>query len=189
MGKLVMLVIFAVAFPWAVLTGGGLLMNAVSNRAHVTRVLEQAAEEDRQPLNLRWRGYSVADADRHWREIKSDADATQAEKRFLELDLVYPFFYGAALATGLLVVWTLLGRPVSAVWVIGPVAGGMMADWIENLIHLRQLERYVPGDAGSLHQTAIAVASIATSAKWLFLTLAAAALLAGAGAALLRGVR
>lgn len=94
------------------------------------------------------------------------------EQHFLELDLVFPFLYGAALLGALLLAWIALDRPFQPVWLISPVAFTALADWIENIVQLSQLQLYAgkgsPGlDAGWIH-----VASVATVVKLVFVSTA-----------------
>jgi hypothetical protein len=86
-------------------------------------------------------------------------------RRSLEIDLLFPFFYGAAFAGALLCAWVALGRPFHPAWLLAPVLIGVIADWIENLIQLGQLRLFKPGHAETLQPNWIQIASIATSLK------------------------
>lgn len=80
----------------------------------------------------------------------------------------FPFFYGAALATSLLILWALLGRSFNPGWVLAPVVITLLADWTENLVLLVQLRRYAESGARGLNAGWIQVASVATILKLVF---------------------
>lgn len=92
----------------------------------------------------------------------------EAETRFLLLDLVFPLFYGGALAASLWWVWMTLGRPFHAGWIVAPLVIIVMADWTENLIQLAQLRHYVSSNESRIQDLWIQVSSCATIIKlWL----------------------
>lgn len=118
-----------------------------------------------EPLNVRFRGYELDEVETYWRAIAAErgAEELEAEKRFLEADLVFPFAYGGALAASLLIGWVLVGRRFARVWCLLPVGVAVLADWVENLVHIRQLKLFV--DHQPLGKTSIEVASLATQVK------------------------
>src|SRR5262249_22963774 len=85
--------------------------------------------------------------DSYWKSL--NIEGRGGERRFLELDLVFPFLYGGVFAAALLAAWIQLGRPCDPVWVVLPVIVTVVADWTENLVQLGQLGRYQP-DAATL---------------------------------------
>jgi hypothetical protein len=85
------------------------------------------------------------------------------ERRFQELDLLFPFVYGGLLAAALLLAWARLGRSFSPAWVLLSLALLMFSDWTENLVQLAQLTRYEHGQPLAPHW--IRVASTATILK------------------------
>lgn len=96
----------------------------------------------------------------------------QAEEKFLIQDLLFPLFYGGALAASLWWVWVTVGRPFHPAWIVAPLAMILTADWTENLIHLAQLRHYVPSNEGRIQSFWIQVSSCATIIKlWLTLGL------------------
>ena len=133
--------VVVIALPVAVFIGGVWIMSIVTGRQHVQQLLSNAACADQRPLNQRF-GYDVDGVDRHWGAFAHDLRALTSEQRFLEMDLVFPFLYGAALATSLLVLWALLGRSFNPGCVLAPVVITLLADWTENLVLLVQLRRY-----------------------------------------------
>jgi len=140
MGSAVAKALFVLALPVVVFIAGARLMGAWSGRDRVVqRLAEHAAPEDRKPLNQRI-GYDTAAVDRHWRAL--DPTARAAERHFLELDLVFPLFYGAAFLVSLLLAWAALGRPLHPVWIVALVGIMVASDWTENLLQLTQLSRY-----------------------------------------------
>jgi hypothetical protein len=166
MSNLAVNVITILALPLVVFQSGVWIMSEMSGRQYVVqRLLQVAALEDRTPLNQRL-GYDVKAVDHHWGAL--DDTARGAEERFLELDLVFPFLYGAALAASLLMAWTTLSKPFSPVWLITPVAITLLADWTENLVQLGQLRRYADGGKAALQASWIQIASIATVLKLSF---------------------
>lgn len=154
--------LIVLALPVAAFFGGAAVMTALSGRKHVRkRLCEVAAAQDRKPLNQRW-GYDVGAVDRHWRAF--DSAAFRAERRFLQLDLVFPLLYGLAMAASLLMAWTLLGYPIWG-WLVTPVVVAMMADWVENSLLLGQLQGYEGHGKKALQASQIRVASAATILK------------------------
>lgn len=158
--------IILLALPVIVFLGGAYIMSKLSGREHVTQQLGKLKDsKDRKPIGLRFFGYDLGAVSRHWRAL--DEDALKVERRALEIDLVFPFFYGAAFAVALLLAWATLGRPFHPVWLMAPVAITVVADWIENLVQLWQLQLHAGGAA--LHPGWIQIASAATIVKlWLF---------------------
>jgi hypothetical protein len=173
------------ALPLVVFVIGAWIMSKMANREYVTRRLgEVVAPEDAKPLNQRF-GYDLAVVERHWGGL--DETARASEKRFLELDLVFPFLYGAALAASLLMAWASLGRPFNAAWLITSVAITLIADWTENLVQLSQLRRYVNGIA--LESGWIQIASIATILKLSFFVCSSGILIALVGCMIVAAIR
>jgi hypothetical protein len=130
---------------------------------------------DQKPLNQRL-GYDTKAVERYWGAL--DPPARRAEQRFLELDLVFPVFYGTALAVSLLTASAMLGGRVHATWLIAPVGVTVVADWAENLVQLDQLRNYIEAGEKGLAPGWINVASTATAVKLLFFSISSLALLA-----------
>lgn len=152
--------------PVVVFVGGAWAMSIVSGRQTVS---------DQKPLNQRF-GYDTRAADRYWAAL--DTAARRAEQQFLELDLVFPVFYGTALAVSLLAASAMLGGPVHAAWLIVPVIVTVVADWVENLVQLDQFRNYIEAGEKGLTPGWIHVASTATIVKLLFFSISSLALLA-----------
>jgi hypothetical protein len=152
--------------PLLVFLVGSWATSAVSGRQTSAPVSGPAdAAEGGKPLGQR-PGYDVKAVAAYW---KSLGDAGQrVEKRFLQLDLMFPFLYGGAFAAGLLVAWTHLGRPFHAGWFIVPVGITVVADWTENLVQIGQLTRYMKDGQGALQPGWVQVASAATFLKLVF---------------------
>jgi len=141
------------ALPILVFFGGAEIMNRLSHR--------QPARE--KPLNRRFH-YDIGDVQRVWGAF--DRAGLRAELRVLELDLVFPFLYGGALAASLLLAWNALGRPFAALLIVAPVGITLLADWTENLVQMQQLRRFLDGAA--LEEPRIRIASAATAVKLTF---------------------
>lgn len=158
--------IFILALPLVVFMSGGWIMSDLSNRHLVVKQLNEPNVncEDRTPLNRRL-GYDIEDVKRHWRAL--DDTALDYERIFLKLDLLFPLFYGAALAVSILMAWATLGRPFKPLWLIAPVVFTMLADWTENFIQLNQLPHNKVSEA-ALQAGWIQIASAATILKLLF---------------------
>lgn len=163
MENLFVRIIAALALPTVVFAGGAWAMSAISGRAYVKEQLHSAAEADQKPLNQRL-GYDAAAVSRHWGAL--DEKSHSIERHFLQLDLIFPFLYGASLATSLLIVWAAIGRPFSAAWLVIPVVITLLADWTENLVQLDQLQRFMDGSA--LQPGWVQIASVATIFKIVF---------------------
>ncbi len=156
----------AVGLPVAVLLGGSWVLSHMSGRACAGDLPTQTEQGVPKPLNLRWFGYGTEAAMEFWAKL-GDA-GRQAEKRFLLLDLVFPLFYGGALAASLWWIWVTLGRPFHPAWIVAPLAMILTADWTENLIQLAQLRHYVSSNEGRLQGLWIQISSCATIIKlWL----------------------
>ena len=161
----------AVWLPAVVFLGGALIMRILSGHDYVDKQLrEQAVPEDRTPLNMRFLGYDTDAVARHWGVF--DERALQSERKFLQLDLGFPLFYGAALAIALWQAWTASGKPFSAAVLVALVAVTMIADWTENLIQLSQLQLFAQHGKEALQPGQIRIASAATIVKLIFFTCA-----------------
>ena len=160
-------VIRSIGLPIVVLLSGAMVMSILSGHGYVMEQLrENADSKDRKPLNMRILGYDTDAVARHWAAL--DESALRSERRFLELDLIFPTFYGAALAFALWQAWRVTGFVFSPAWVIVPVAITIIADWTENLIHLSQLHRYLESGEAGLQPESIQIASGATIVKLAF---------------------
>jgi len=115
------------ALPLTVFVSGVWIMAKISNRDYVTQPLRQSAPpEGQKPVQQRL-GYDTSAVNHHWGAL--DNTALRRERRFLELDLVFPFLYGVALSASSLRTWATLGRPFHAAWLMAPVAITVLADW------------------------------------------------------------
>jgi len=164
MGTLIVRAIVLLSLPLIVFVLGGDLMLRLSDPGKLRDKIQ--AEKHLKGLGLRINGYDLAAVKTYWGALK-DGEALDAERRMLEIDLVFPFFYGAAFAVALLFAWATLGRPFHPVWILAPLFIEVVADWTENLIQLSQLKLFNAGAA--LQPGSIQIASIATILKvWLF---------------------
>ena len=148
MNRPVVAAILMLAIPAVAFVGGAWIMDELSGRKDVPNP----------PLNRRFH-YDKGDAETYWNAFKD----LGAEKRFLEIDLVFPFLYGGALAAGLLMAWAWQGRPFHPAWLLAPLLITLLADWTENLVQLGQLKRHLAGSG--LQAGWIQVASTATALK------------------------
>lgn len=156
--------IIAVSVPILVLFSGGKIMSQVSGRGPLIDQLEQSGHMVPKSLNQRWLGYETEEAHEYWCRLQAAGRIT--ERTFLQLDLVFPFFYLAALAASLFWVRTVGGRWFHPAWIAVPLAIVLFADWIENLIQLEQLSHY--DDTKSQEGIWVMGASCATIVKlWL----------------------
>lgn len=169
MGRLILHAFLLLALPAAVFIGGAWTTAHVAGRQRaIDQLREKADPRDRKPLNQRVTGYRLPDVQRHWGAL--DREALTVERRFLELDLVFPLFYGLCLGGALLVAWIALGRPFHAAWLGLPVVVTVLADWTENTVALAQLRLYMEKGSAGLQPAWIQVASIATVLKLVFFT-------------------
>lgn len=176
----VLFALLIVGVPVAVSLGVGKAMQVYSGRERLS------ASGAAKPLYQRW-GYTPAEVVAYWKEVSRQASGRglAVERRFQELDLLYPFVYGGLLAAALLLAWVRLGRGFSPAWVLLPVALLMLCDWTENVVQLAQLTRYEHGKPLASHW--IQVASIATMLKLALLGLVGMELIGLAGAIVVRG--
>jgi len=162
MGILIIRAVVLLLLPFAVFASGAYLIAKLSDRQYITDRLEKS-KDDKQPLGLRIYGYNVGAVARHWGAL--DDKGLGFERLSLEIDLLFPFFYGAAFAGVLLCAWVALGRPFQPAWLLAPVLIGAVADWIENLIQLNQLRLFAVSHEAGLQSGWIQIASVATSLK------------------------
>jgi hypothetical protein len=156
----------AIALPFVVFVSGAYVTAQLSHRERIVEQLRvSAAESDRKPLSQRL-GYDLPAVARYFGAL--DRSARDCERYFLELDLIFPFLYGGALAGSLLMVWSALGRPFTPAYLLAPVAITMIADWTENIVQLGQLRLFAEGGAGALNAQSIQLASAATILKLMF---------------------
>lgn len=149
--------ILALGLPLAAFLAGGAWMMKITGRG---KFPETAAPES-VPLHFRLGGYAAADVRAYWDCL--GADGQLAELRFLNLDLLFPLFYGGTLLLGLFLLWNGLGRPFPRFWLTVPVLVNLVVDWTENLTLRRQLHRFLGNEA--IQEGWIALAGVATTVK------------------------
>jgi len=149
--------IVIIALPMTVFLVGGWLMEKVSGRTFPA---------DEKPLGRRF-GYTADDAKKQWEKL-ANSKSLETEKHFLELDLVYPFLYGGALAFSLFMAWAALGGTFNAARVLPPVLIMVLMDVTENIAQLHEMKRFMADHAVTLNANWIRIASFATTFKWLF---------------------
>lgn len=159
------------ATPIALLLGGAAIMARLSGREAPAGLKCRGADSET-PLNQRLCGYGAEAVAAHWKTFS--APRMEAEKRFLKLDLAFPFLYGGALLASLLLARAWIGRPFGAHWLVILVGIVVIADWIENSVQLGQLDRWsqagTKASVSALQAGWIQVASFATIVKlWGFL--------------------
>jgi hypothetical protein len=165
MGTLIVRAIVLLALPLVVFLGVGYLMQRLSDPSN----LRAKVNEKYKGLGLRCTGYDLESVKTYWSELKK-AGALEPEQRMLEMDLVFPFIYGAAFAGALLCAWAASGRTFHPVWILTPLFVEVVADWIENFVQLKQIKLFAANGAAGLQEGWIQIASLATIAKyWLFI--------------------
>jgi hypothetical protein len=149
----------ALIFPAVVFLAFGARQSAHSGR---DVALKNINPTDAKPLNLRLH-YDVNRVDYFWGALGKSGQL--AEQRFLEEDLTFPLIYGGALMLSL--GWMLWKSELSwSPWLVMlPVVLGMIGDWIENVIQLDQLQRYINAGKNGLDAGAIFRSSLATDIK------------------------
>ena len=166
MGTLIVRAIVLVFLPGVVFLGGAYLMQSLGDPSQLRETVQK--EKHLKGLGLRCTGYDVPAVKTYWGALHEKDKRMDVEQRMLEIDLLFPFFYGAAFAAALLCAWVGLDRPFHPVWILAPLFVEVVADWIENLIQLGQLRLFV-GNEAALQPGWIQIASIATIVKvWLF---------------------
>jgi hypothetical protein len=180
MGATLLRILIALAVPVVVFVVAGLAMMRMTERDQ----FPQRRDPVTVPLNFRLAGYDVEGARAYWTWL--GPQGREAERRFLEADLVFPFFYGGALLFSLLYLWAGLGRPFDATWLVAPVAITVIADWIENLVHLRQLGHFVRNEV--VQPGAMQLATLATSTKLVMFWVATGLVVALCGWLLVRRI-
>jgi len=160
--------VIAVALPVVALIGGSIVMAHVAPR-------EAAPVKPR--LLSRWLGYSPKEVHDYWSAFQRPG--LEAERRFLKVDLVFPFLYGAAFLGSMLLLRAALKWSFSPAIPIATVATMMVADWTENLVHLAYISKPLNPEAGvdNLQGSWIVLASTATSVKWVLISASVIAIL------------
>lgn len=158
--------LLAFGFPIAVLVCGDGILSDRSGRAAAIHQLTEGKPNAPRPINQRWFGYGSDTVKSYWCWLTPEG--REAERKFLALDLLFPFFYGGALAASQWWVWMVLERPFHPAWIVAPLVMIMIADWLENLIQLAQLRHYVSSNEQDVQGLWIQVSSCATIVKlWL----------------------
>ena len=143
------------ALPAVAFCVGAWLLNKLSGREQVPK----------KPINRRFH-YGKSEVVEYWQAFKD----LGTEKRFLELDLIFPLLYVGALAVSMAMAWRMREDDVfHPAWVVIPLVVTLIADWTENLVHLYQLRRFRAGGPAALEVGWIRIASAATALKLSFL--------------------
>jgi hypothetical protein len=150
--------VLILVLPLAVVAAGGLLMNLISGRE---------LPDGLQPLNSRL-GYTADDVHFYLLNLPVK-DGLERERLFVQIDLLFPVFYGAAFVVSLLSGLRAIGRRAWLKWMLLPVIIGVLADWLENLMMLRLLDLAIDniglGGIVEMPATTVAIASAATLVK------------------------
>jgi hypothetical protein len=149
--------LLAALLPPLVLLAGVAIMGATPQHQMIQSVKPLG------PLNAQ--PYDAAYATAYWTALAdkpgvNNATALESERFLLKIDLLFPLFYGGALAVGLYVSGRALGY--AGLWtLLVPVLLMMAADWTENVVQLEQIRvaRIAPSSFW------IGLASIATCLK------------------------
>lgn len=165
MHRLIPVALALLLSPVVVFVCGAWILTIVSGRRTVPK---------QKPLNGRL-GYDLDAVDRYWGAL--DKSGLEAEQRFLALDLIFPVFYGGALAASLLMASAMLERPLATAWLVVLVVVTVVADWRENLVQMEQLRRFIEAKRSGLVARRIRAASLATIVKLVFFSLSYLALL------------
>jgi hypothetical protein len=146
--------------PVVLFMAAGIFMMQATGRA---RFRQRRKEPTSRPLNFRFRGYDAEAAAAYWHWLGPEGLA--AEVRFLKADMAFPLWYGGCMVGSIYAGWVMLGQPISMALLTLPVLVAVLADWVENMVHLHQIARFRAGHAPEQHL--IRVASFATSTKLL----------------------
>jgi hypothetical protein len=164
MDNFVVKAVVLLVLPTLVIIGGAYFLSKLSGQERAKPLIcVRMRCDDRTGLGLRIFGYDLDAVSRHWGALDLDT-----ERRALEIDLIFPFLYGGALATALLLAWAALDRPFHPVWLILPIAITVVADWAENLVQLSQLRLFNSIRKVGLQFGWIRIASAATTTKLVF---------------------
>lgn len=151
--------LFLIFINLTVIVGGGYVMNKLVERSCKTA--------DVTPLGMRWQsGYTKETAIEYWKTLSEREPDLSTERKFLLIDLVFPFIYGGAFFATLLYATTSNHHPVPPALLLLLIAAIALADWIENLIQLQQIKLFAQNEA-DVNVLQIHIASIATRIKWL----------------------
>ena len=141
-------------------------MGRISGRSAIEQQLpSHPVDPNARPLNQRLFGYSVDDVMRYWLLFKRVPGGIESERVSLKLDLMFPFAYGAAMAASLLLSAHWLGKDLPPYFMLVFLAVGLLADWVENVTLLDQLDRFNSEPPLELQTLWIMTASVATTSK------------------------
>lgn len=161
MGTAFLKLLFVIVMPIAVFALADVLMMRSTGRDQ----FPQSNVAESVPLNARLHGYTPTEATTYWQWLGTEGQL--AERRFLKADMIFPLAYGGAMLVSILFAWAALGRRFNPTLIVAPPVIAVIADWIENLVHLRQLQNFMQSEP--VQSSWIQVSSIATSAKWIFI--------------------
>ena len=178
----VLLALCMLVLPVALFLAGGVFMMRATGRA---RFRQRRREPASTPLNFRLRGYDAPAAVAYWHWLGADGRA--AELRFLKADMIFPLWYGGIMLGSLHLGWSALGNPSPFGIPALPVAITVVADWIENTVHIRQIGRFDQGQP--LQDRHLRIASLATTTKLLFFWLSTLLIVGLAASLLVVGLR
>jgi hypothetical protein len=147
---------------------GGFMMRATGR----ARFRQTRRDPNSVPINFRLRGYDAADAVAYWRWLGEEG--RKAEVRFLKADMVFPLWYGGLFVASLAISWDRAGRGYPLWPALVLVLLTLIGDWIENAVHLREMNNAQP--SASL----IRLASFGTQAKLVLFWVCTALMIAAA---------
>ena len=158
--------LLTIVVPLTVVLVGAKMLFVASNRKVVLTALEEyLTKSDRVTLNKRVVHYDLEAVAEHWSVLDNHTEAAKAETVFLKLDLFYPVCYCLAFSVSLVYSWIILNKAFNIEWLLIMVTVLLMSDWTENLIQLKQLNKYFQQDKSALDSFWISVASVATRLK------------------------
>ena len=161
MGTAFFKLLFVIFMPIAVFVLADVLMMRTTGRDQ----FPQSNIAESVPLNTRLHGYTATEATTYWQWLGTEGQL--AERRFLKADMIFPLAYGGAMLVSILFTWSALGRRFNPTLIVAPAVIAVIADWTENLVHLRQLRNFMQSEP--VQASWIQVSSIATSTKWIFI--------------------
>ena len=162
--RTILIAVGILGLPSVVLVCEGTLMMEVSG---MNPFLRQYESEIPRSLAQRRLGYSEAEAREYWTALERRPGGLMAQKRFLQIDLLFALLLAAAIAFSTISGWAELGRPWNLFVFLVPVLLYLLADWLETSLHLRAVSMMV--EAGSnvpIDDGTIRLSSYATIAKW-----------------------
>lgn len=157
-----------IMFPGILFLSFVRVMNSLSMHYVVTDLLALKLPGKNQLNRMFWLSYDLDYVARLWGVIATKENAVKSEKKILLFDLVFPLVYATGFLLPLLYFRQRVNLPTSFENLLLPLVIVVLADWLENTLHIHQFSRFSQRGKASLSPLLIAISSVATRVKITF---------------------